>query len=379
MLMLKKISIACMILLLVFVSTSCWDQKEIEDKAFVIGLALDKADEGHEEIEVTFQIAEPNAFAPSGESDEPFWNISEVAADLTWAHIQLTKRMNQVPSLEHCQIILVGEEFSRALGHDNLDFLFRTHDIRRKVHVGVVQGKAKDILNIDFKGSLIPAFVISEMMNENHNYSLEITNYMDIGSIHAAKTNNYDFILPKLVIDKDKLDMSGGGVFKNMHLIGWLDGVDLMGIRFLRGDVGAGFLAVELPEKLGKRAMMKVFESKSNMEPVIKEGRLIVKLDLRIEGDMTEIVRDKEEIDETEFLCKLEELYEQDVKNKIEKSFRKMQQEFNSDPYQLKEKLMNYYPKFWKENQETWDEVYRSATLDLDVKVLIRRVGEIKH
>ncbi|NLB42928.1 MAG: Ger(x)C family spore germination protein [Clostridiales bacterium] len=375
--MLKRISLICLSVLLMFASTSCWDYMEIEDKAFIIGLAVDKA--GDEEIEVTFQVAEPKAFTPSGESEEVFWNVSEVAIDLTRAHIQLAKRMNQVPSLEHCQVILIGEELAKIEQNENLDFLLRTHDIRRNVHVGVVQGKAKDIFDIDFKGSLIPAFVISEMMNQNHNYSLEITNYMDIGSLHVAETNNFDYILPKLVIDEDKLDMSGGGVFKDMHLIGWLDGVDLMGLRFLRGDIGSGYLAVELPEELGKRAMMKVFEATSSMEPEIEDGRLIAKLDLRIEGDMTEIVRGKEEIDETEFLCRLEELYEQDVKNKIEKSFRKMQQEFNSDPYQLKEKLMNYYPKFWKENQENWDEIYRSATLELDVKVLIRRIGEIKH
>lgn len=376
--MLKKISLICLSMLLIFPSTSCWDHREIEDKAFIIGLALDKVGDG-DEIEATFQIAEPRAFTPTGQSDEPFWNVSEVAIDLTRAQIQLAKRMNQVPSLEHCQVILIGEEFAKTQQNENMDFLLRTHDIRRNIHVGVVQGKAKDIFDLDFKGSLIPAFVIAEMMNENHNYSLEITNYMDVGSLHMAETNNFDYILPKLVIDEDKLDMSGGGIFKDMHLIGWLDGVDLMGVRLLRGDVGAGFLAVELPEELGKRAMMEVFETSSSMEPEIKNDRLIAKLDLRIEGDMTEIVREKEEINETEFLRKLEELYEQDVKNKIEKSFHKMQQEFNSDPYQLKEKLMSYYPKFWKENKETWDEVYRSATLELDVKVLIRRIGEIKH
>lgn len=377
--MFKKSSLICLSLLLMFASVSCWDHREIEDRAFIIGLTLDKADEDHKEIEVTFQIAEPNAFTPSGQTDEPFWNVSEVAIDLTRAHIQLAKRMNQVPSLEHCQVILVGEELAKTQQNENMDFLLRTHDIRRNIHVGVVQGKAKDILDIDFKGSLIPAFVISEMMEENHKYTLEMTNYMDVGRLHIAETNNFDFILPKLVIDEDKLDMSGGGVFKDMHLIGWLDGVDLMGIRFLRGDVGSGFLAVQLPEELGKRAMMKIFETSSSMEPEIKDGRLSAKLDLRIEGDMTEIVRVNEEIEETEFLCKLEKLYEQDVKNKIEKSFRKMQEEFKSDPYQLKEKLMNYYPKFWKENQENWDEIYRSATLELDVKVLIRRIGEINH
>ena len=376
--MLKKISLICLSLLLIFPSTSCWDHREIEDKAFIIGLALDKVGDG-DEIEATFQIAEPRAFTPTGQSDEPFWNVSEVAIDLTRAHIQLAKRMNQVPSLEHCQVILIGEEFAKTQQSENMDFLLRTHDIRRNIHVGVVQGKAKDIFDLDFKGSLIPAFVISEMMNQNHNYSFEITNFIDIGSLHIAETNNFDYILPKLVIDEEKLDMSGAGVFKNMHLIGWVDGVDLMGIRFLRGDVGAGFLAVQLPEELGKRAMVKVFETTSNMEPKIKHDRLVVKLDLRIEGDMTEIVRDKEVVDETVFLRRLEELYEQDVKNKIKRSFRKMQQEFNSDPYQLKEKVMSYYPEFWKENKETWDEIYRSAALELDVKVLIRRIGEIKH
>ncbi|MGI6527214.1 MAG: Ger(x)C family spore germination protein [Caldicoprobacterales bacterium] len=377
--MLKKCVVVCILLFLLLATTSCWDHLEIERQAFILGLAMDKAENG-QEIEVTFQIAKPQAFTGDANADDPFWNTTQISVDMTEAYKQLTKAINQIPTLEHCQVILIGEELARGGLEENFDYLFRTHEIRRLVRIGVVQGKAKDVLDMEFQTDLLPAFVLSEMMEENSKHSLEVTDFMNIGKLHTADATGNDFVLSRVVpLDNKILDMSGAGVFQDLKLIGWLSGKELTGIRFIRGDVGSGYLALQLPEDLGKRAMLEIFETNSIMEPEIRDNRLYVHLELRIEGDIIEIIKQNEEIAEMEFLKRLEQLYEQDIKNKIQKSFQKMQIEFNSDPFLLKEKVKSYYPEFWKQNHEMWDEIYRSAILETEARVLIRRIGEIRH
>ena len=70
-----------------------------------------------------------------------------------------------------------------------------------------------------------------------------------------------------------------------------------------------------------------------------------------------------------EFLSQIEDLFEKDIKDKIEKSFKKVQLEFESDPFMLKEKTKSYYPEFWKQNYEVWDEIYRTAKLEIEARV----------
>ena len=376
--MLKKYTFICLLLILLLSTTSCWDYLEIERQAFILGLAMDKAENG-QDIEVTFQIAKPQAFTANGNTDEPYWNTSLVSVDMTEAHKELTKAINQIPTLEHCQVILIGEELAREGLGEYIDYLLRTHEVRRLIRIGVVQGKAKDILDMEFQTDLLPSFVLSEMMEENSKHALELTDFMNIGRLHAADITGYDFVLARIIPLNEKMDMSGGGVFKDLKLVGWLSGEELSGIRFLRGDVGSGYLALQLPEDLGKRAMLEVFEAQAMMEPAIRDNRLYVNLELRIEGDIIEVVRDNKEINEMEFLKRLEQLYEQDLKNMIDNAFKKVQLEYNSDPFLLKEKVKSYYPDYWKQNHDTWDEIYRTAVLETEAKVLIRRIGEIRH
>ena len=140
--MIRKIWLISLIICFLFFSSGCWDKKEIEEQAFVIGLALDKGNKQDNNIIVTFQIALPQAFVAEAQSDEPFWNISMEAANITEAEYQLAKEMNQIPNLEHCQVILIGEELAREGLNEYLDFLIRTHEVRRMINIGIVQGNA---------------------------------------------------------------------------------------------------------------------------------------------------------------------------------------------------------------------------------------------
>jgi Ger(x)C family germination protein len=351
---------------------------EIEDQAFIIGIGLD-AVEGSDEMTVTFQIAQPKAFTAESQAEEPFWNIIEKAKDLTQARDHLLRSNSWVPTMEHCQVILIGEDLARKGLKDFLDFIVRTHEIRRRLKIGVVQGKARDILDMKFKSGLIPSFVLSDMMSQNTRYTYEITDYMTLGVIHTADVEGYDFILSRINEMEKELDMSGGAVFRDFKLVGWISGEEMIGARFLRGDVSAGFLTAALPPDLGEKVVLRIFEAKSSLKPEIRDGKLWAVMDFHVEGDIDEIVSTTEKLNDAEFILKCRELFTEYLVKNATKTFQKVQREYDSDPFRLKEKVKSYYPEFWKQNKGAWDEIYQSAELEVKGQVRIRRLGEIKR
>jgi Ger(x)C family germination protein len=376
--MAKRVLLVILIVPLLFTATSCWDQLEIEDLAFVIGLAIDHAEEP-DKITVTFQIAQPKAFVAESQGTEPYWNVTETAEDVTAAINTLARNINWIPTMEHCQVILIGEGLARKGLKEHMDFALRTHEVRRRVKIGVVQGRAQEVLEMKFNSGLIPSFVISEMMTFNSQYSFEVTNFMSIGSLHIAIEEDYDFILSRIIPMKDKLDMSGGAVFKDFQLVGWLSGEELTGARFLRGDVSGGSLKKDLPPDMGKRVILRVFEAQSSLRPEIRDGKLYAVLNLRLEGDIDEIIDAKSDLDAEELIIKTRRLMQDSLENSIDKTYEKVKDEFESDPFRLKEKTKSYYPDFWEKNKDNWDEIYQASELEIESFVRIRRIGEIKN
>ncbi len=374
----KRLILTLILAGLTLLLVSCWDQIEIEDQAFIVGIALDKSDEPGK-LEVTFQIAHPKAFMAESQVDEPFWNITQVSADITTARNELINKINWIPTFEHCQILLIGEEVAKEEFSKYLDFLMRTFEVRKKLLTAVVQGKARDILDIKFKSGIIPSFVVSEILNKNTKYSFEVTDYMHIGKMHVAYIEGYDFILCRIVPLKDALSVSGGAVIKSFKLAGWLSGEEVMGARLLRGDVESGFLEVKLPPELGERVILRIYESESELEPEIRGDKLYAVLNVRLEGDINEITTPSSDLNSDEYIKKARAVIERNLENIIKRTFKKVQQEFGSDPFRIKEKTQSYYPHFYKANAGHWDEVYRSAELEISTEIRIRRIGEIKN
>lgn len=61
----RGISIVCLLCLLMVCVAGCWDSVEIEDRAFVLGVALDKGSKPGE-LKMTYQIAVPRAMGGQG-------------------------------------------------------------------------------------------------------------------------------------------------------------------------------------------------------------------------------------------------------------------------------------------------------------------------
>lgn len=374
--MLKKALVLVLCLSTLF-SAGCWDKIEIEKRAFVLGIAIDKA-EDEDEVLVTFQIALPQAFGEQGSDAESYWNISQTASDITGARRRLHKSINWIPTFEHCQVLLIGEELAREGISQYVDFFFRTYDIRRRMEVAVVSGTAKDVFDVEVKSEPVPAFFISELMRQNSEYSFEVADYNYIGRLHEDYILDSEFVISR-VLYGDVIDVSGAGVFKNFRLVGWLSGEELAAARMLRGDVRSGILGVEVPAVYGERIMLRVFDISTNLKPEFRDGQIVAVSRIRLEGDIEEIRRPGTDIEDAQAIREMEQHIQEYVEGNIRRVFNKVQKQFESDPFRFDEQVMNNHPNFWHDNKNNWDVIYQTVDLDVEVEVRIRRIGEINY
>src|SRR3954451_1221517 len=144
----RKIVCKLLLLLLVVCSlTGCWDQEELEDNAYVIGLGLDPSKE-EGKIKVTMLIANPEVGTMQGGGgsiEKPREIISFDAIDFITAKGTANAIVSRDINYELLKIIVVSEEFAKdpkfvPTIYDTL----RDKEIRMDSYLAVSKEKASD-------------------------------------------------------------------------------------------------------------------------------------------------------------------------------------------------------------------------------------------
>jgi spore germination protein KC len=362
----------------VFLLCSCWDLVEIEDHAFILGIGIDKA-ERPDTIKVTFQIALTQAFGGEASSDtDAVWNVEVMAEDMRGAQAELLKTVNLQPTLEHCQILLFGEAYARQGLKENLDYFFRNPRARLRTTVAVVQGEASNALEIQPKTTKTSARYLRDIIMTNGKDNFEINQYNDIASIERNTFRGSSITLPRIIPGDDKVIVTGAAAFNEEYkLTGWYSGEEAEGIAWIRGDFQRGSISIRTPDTLGSIAVLYVFHATSSLKPEFRDGQLIAKNNINIEGDIIEFKKRVHGITLKE-LNHLEELFEKEIGKKIRHGFLKARDEFKQDHIEFDNKVMNYFPRYWEEHHDEWNGIFQNVDLDLKVNVRIRRMGDIR-
>jgi spore germination protein KC len=95
--------------------TGCWDQKELDQKAYVIAIGLDKH-EAEGKVKVTYMIANPEAGSQqsAGGTNEPAQEIiTLVADDFISSRITANTVVTKEISYDLLRVIIVSEEFAK--------------------------------------------------------------------------------------------------------------------------------------------------------------------------------------------------------------------------------------------------------------------------
>lgn len=376
-----------LILLVIIVCLSgCWDRVEIEERGFVVGLALDKPEEEpqgqmyNDPVETTVQIVIPSKLSPENRSPKPFENMSMIGDSIFEQVRNMSENSGRGLYFPHSRLWLISEQVAKTpyLLSEVTEVALRDDDARRNVKVFIAKGSAKKMLEVVPINEPTPSRYI-ELLGENHSKTAKIFESKRMGDLHENIVDKEDFVIPIIrYVNKKELHNGGVAVFsKDGHkMVGELNEEETESLNIILNKYRSGVFKVKFKEKLVSIEAKKV---RSGLSVKVRDtDQIKFKLDVQIEGSLEEVFGNPLKTPkDTE---KLEKAFAKKITSDIKKVIEKSQNEFHADILGFSDYLNNREHKTWKKIQNDWTEgreVFKDVETDINVRTYIAHPGSL--
>lgn len=409
---LRKAASLLMVAVLMLGVTGCWDRVEINERAFVLALAVDKFD--YSEIEekkeqeqkeqdqgetggqqqqdsvrdpvdsphnrVVVSMVFPNVGLLKSEGaiipEDAKFALSTVGPDIFEAVRHLNTRLNRRISFGHIKAVLLGEELlkDKKLFLEVLDQLERDHEISRSIYFLAVKGKAKDAL---FIKPLVEPIVGRYLDQIFQHRATGRFHGRDLGQIVTSIRESGATLTPRLVVREKELKVAGSCVIKDNKHRGWLGELETQAAQWIDNMAGQGIVSVDIN---GISTPFELTELKRQLKISRDErGNIFLDILLEAEGNISgHILEVHEEVMDEKFIAKVEEVVNKNMVAQCSGVMNKLQKEFRVDIWGIGDHIRKFHPEIWDDIKDNWKEVFPEMRVGISVDVKVRRVGIIK-
>jgi spore germination protein KC len=379
----KVMSVLSLFISTLFLS-GCWDRKEINDVAIVVGTGLDKPEDTEEgaQVELSIQYIVPGAVSGGGmggnsggtRGGKPIEVKSQTGESLFDAMSKLQEKMPRRIFWGHNKAIILSEDFAKEGIREQIDFFSRHPDPRLRSYVFVTEGKAKDILNLQLPLEQYSAEELRELSKFEISISVTVKDLLQMLKSEARAT-----ALPWIekvtedVSQTEKLRLNGTAVFKNGKMIGRIDDKTTRGVLWIRNEIYSAAVTVS-PEETEGVISLNLLRSNTVLVPKIESGKWKISIIIDVEDD---IVQNGTKLNtmNPEVIKKLEKLLEKDLKDRVNLALEQVQKDMRADIFGFSEAFHHKYPKQWNKVKDHWDEVFPEIEVTIISRPKIRRPG----
>ncbi|EFM08420.1 germination protein, Ger(x)C family [Paenibacillus curdlanolyticus YK9] len=393
--------------------TGCWDRVEIDQRGFIVAVAIDspKKDtqsgdgtdhQTKEQVEeptgeqsgqlskkprysVTYQIVTPSGMRGTQNGDQTggkaYYHMVVQGRSMATMVAKLAQRTSRPPFFEHLKVIILSEEVARQGDQfaDAIDFYLRESEMRRSTRIMVTRGKAAQILNTHPPEDRLPATYL-ELISSNTKESSRILPESRIGDVHEFLLKRESFVIQN-VSDGNRAfsTVSDAAVFsgQSKRLIGFLDGEETAGLNFLRGDIKGGQIDFQNGNEQGVFAIERM---KRHLRASFgSNGLPSFKISIQVEGTLNETSYSQDTL-AASTLHSMQEATAKEIKRLTEKTISKLQQQYHCDVIGLGSYLHRKHYRKWQKLASKWEQgeqLFASSPIQVEMKVFIRRSGNI--
>ena len=376
----KKLLLSLITLLIIFLTSGCYNYKEINQIAITSSIGIDK-DETKNEYIVSAQIM--NSKENEESEDSQITVYSKIKKTIHEALRDLTLKSPRKLYGNHLSKIVLSEEVASEGIQNILDIFNRVTEVRNEFVVTIVKDdKASDVLKILTSTETIPAeYVKLSLKSADNNSGLTYTTKLDeFVSLYLKK--GIDPTVPVLKIDKkskkgktvdnitttdpiskiviDSLAVTNEGKFET-----FLKKDEIIGYNYLRNQIQKMVIPVKCDDK--NYASVSVQSNKTKSKIKKENNKYTVKFYINVNAIITEYNCSKK-LTKTKTLESLEKRSEKKIKSYIKKAINK--QKNTKGKFLGIERLIYLdYPKYKNEDYN----------IKYNVNVNIVRKGEIKN
>ncbi|WP_374717830.1 Ger(x)C family spore germination protein [Neobacillus sp.] len=390
----KKILTTLIIFLLTPVLSSCWDQNEMTNLAFIMGLGIDKGK--NKKYDVSFQIILPrNVSSREGgnvSQGPPITVVKSPGDTLTEASRNVHKIVGRQLYYAHTNLVVVSDKVAKDknLMLGIFDALTRDPDFRRTAQIVIAQKvTAEDILSALSITEQMPVNKITKQIQISEkvlgkDIKIDIDNFLDgiiseeresIATGYIVKGKKNLIGTPKS-IENSKVSAiimaNGLAVFRQGKLVGWMDGDKSRGVNWVTNKLKNTELNLDWE---GKKNVINFvpLRSRTSTSVRFKNKKPIFQVSIKTEGWVSE-ANAPIDLEDPNELTKIGGIAEEFIKNDILRTVHEAQK-LKSDIFGFGEKVHRKNPKLWKELKGNWNEHFAESDVKVKVEVYVRQGG----
>lgn len=388
------ITIICFLLMNI---SGCYDRREIDNLALVVGVGIDPA-QAKDKIKVTVQLIKPQQIAEGGGGGKSFWTVTTTGVTIEDAISSFVERAGRELYWAHNMVIIVGEELARRDIDEYLDYFNRDPELRRRSWLVVAKDiEAKEILEAESELEEIPARDIdlsikNSMANSEassvdlqlFDRRLAIPQVSPIASrielVEENKLKKEEKMAQKTgkPDPKKKYRITGSAVFKQDKLVGWFGEEKARGLLWVTGEVAGGVINIPAPGVKKDTVSFDTIKSINDITTQLVNGKPVINIKVKTEGSLAETMVG---IDVVKF--KYIDILERKLANEVRREIRQaieQAQKWQTDIFGFARTFEIAYPQKWKEIKDRWEEkIFPRLQVNIEVEAKIRRFGLMKE
>lgn len=366
-----------LLLLFIMVFTSgCWDRRELENLAVVLGMGLNHTP-GGEGYEVSFQIVRaaqiksPGGSSGGGEKMRPFWILRSSGPTVFEAIRNATFQSSRRLFLSHSQVLVINEAVAREGLTPALDFFIRDHEPRLSLWLLLTAEDPVQIFDASAGLEMVSSQAISDLLQQYHLTSkIRPVRLAEYVRLIMAKTTANTLPVIRTIENAGKKEFyfEGTGVIKGDKLVGFLDPIETRGLLWVLGEVQGGVITFDVPGKKGK-ATLEIFTSSSTVTVQVKADKIHVKIEVQVRsglGNQTTYT----DLSTPDQFKKLETRQAEVIKGEIEAALAKAR-EYGADIFGFGQQLYGHDNRAWQRLAADWERHFREATVEIKVKAVL--------
>jgi Ger(x)C family germination protein len=402
----KKKMVSCMVLFcLCLLVTGCWDRRELQDRNFVLAVAIDMADAGvkpgldpeqAKKVKETETFVQPNGrkryrlslqllkFAQGGDGKEEAktYVISNTGESFFEMIRDMLGQSSKSLWFEHVQVIIINDAVLKQAGlAEIVDFFKRDSEMRSRIKVYVTPQTARSLLEYKPPSKEAGGMYLANLVRLHNRNNHVAGAQTDLGYTVRYLDTNSNVLLPRIEIADKVVKLGGSAVFKKDHFIGYVDGYAIAGLKFMYGTEESAIITAQCPDHPGEQMAFELFRDDTKLMPHVEGDRIYFTLDITMYGNLGELQGDSGQDNtlDPEYIHELEVAFAKEVKQNVLYADRVFRQEMKVDCMsQFATKLKAYEPETWEKVKDQWDEIYPSVPIIISVNVLIQKVSSHK-
>lgn len=356
--------------------TGCWSYREIDSIYIVAGIGIDKIPDTNQ-----YNITAELINVVENKVEKNFESVLlETKGDTIFeAATKMVRISAKRLYWAHATSVIISEEVAREGIMPFLDLIARNEEGRLSTNIFISKEEsAKKILELKSFSTDIRSYELGIMVNESKHLVkvpalkiYEVINELSIPKVHI--------VLPTVIsFNNNGVDtnlLSGGAVFEEGKLVGFLDEDDIVPYLFIRDQIESGTLNVKTKEKNPQNTIiLEIYESKTKINPRYETEGIGFDIKIKTEVTIAELTTMTDYIS-LEGRERLKVLAEESLKNQIEKLIKEVQEEFGFDIFGFGNVIRQRNPKLWKSIEKDWDSIFMDADFNIVCDIHIRNSG----